>query len=232
MRFSYLIAVLFCCTLFSCSKKDSPPKISFVVNNVQDVTLPFGSPAYLALEIALSSGPQEPVALSLSGLPAGVIAGFSAASGTPTFSSVITFTGSSQVVAGNHNIKLTATSTSGVTKTYDFVLHTQQGPSCIPYAVGSYNAQVGCGGAPTAYTCMVDSTGYNKVTIHNFGNRTPQIDVIAELDCSSFLNLVIPSQTIGGLTISGHGDFYPGSMSIQYTIVSGSGTESCTLYMN
>ncbi len=76
-----------------------------------------GSTTY-AITVTLTSGSASPVTLSASGLPAGVSASFSPASGTPTFASTLTVSTSASAVPGTYPFTITATGGApAVTKT-------------------------------------------------------------------------------------------------------------------
>jgi len=108
--------------LAACNRKDDTPPFSYIIDNVQSVPLSIGGTNTLPLEIKYVSGNQEPVNLAATGLPAGVTASFSAASATPTFSSVLTLTASTTAAEGTYPIKITSTSASTGTKSYDLEL--------------------------------------------------------------------------------------------------------------
>ena len=90
----------------------------FVINGVHDVNMGTAGGNILPLSVALSSGVQEQVTLSVTNLPAGMSAAISPVAGTPAFSSTITFTQTGSTPAGTYVIKIVGTSAS-YTKSYD-----------------------------------------------------------------------------------------------------------------
>jgi len=124
--------------LAACNKKDDAPAFSYIINNIQNVPLSIAGVNTLPLEIKYVSGNQEPVSLSATGLPAGVTASFSAASGTPTFSTVLTFTASTTAAEGTYPIKIIGTSASTGTKSYDLEL-VISGYDMSTYLLGTWN---------------------------------------------------------------------------------------------
>jgi hypothetical protein len=107
--------------LGSCKKEDSAPANTFVINGVHDID--FGVPAsrYLDLEIVQSSGMQEQVVLSVTGLPAGITVNVVPASGTPKFFASIDFRMTGNPSAGTYPIKIVGASAS-FSKAYEINL--------------------------------------------------------------------------------------------------------------
>lgn len=106
----------------ACTKKDEGTKFSYVVNNVQDISVNAGGSNVMSLLIEYKEGSQEPVDLKITGLPTGVTGTFAPASGTPSYSSILELKASLSTAAGKYPVKIVATSKSGVTKEYNFNL--------------------------------------------------------------------------------------------------------------
>jgi uncharacterized membrane protein len=126
MRVFYLLIALAALLFSSCKKQNSGPEFSYIINNVHDLTVTAGSSVPLPLDVELQAGTQEPVALSVTGLPSGVTASFSAASGTPSFETVVTFNAAANAAPGDYPLKITGASASSEVKSYDFVLHVEK----------------------------------------------------------------------------------------------------------
>ena len=123
-----LLALLLSPLLFTACKRgdDTPPVASFIINGVHDVTLnnapAAANTAVLALGVTQTATTQEVVNLSVTGLPAGVNASFSATSGTPSFVSTLTFSWDYHTTpAGTYPVNIIGTSVSG-TKPYSLNL--------------------------------------------------------------------------------------------------------------
>jgi hypothetical protein len=123
MKYTSLCIVLAILCFSSC-KKDSGASTNFQINGIHDLNLTGGSSASLnGLEVKFIAGKQEPVVLTATNLPAGVVADFTPASGTPTYFFSVTFYSDASVAAGDYTIKIIGTSSTSVTKSYDMVLH-------------------------------------------------------------------------------------------------------------
>lgn len=112
-------ALLLAPLLFTSCKKSSDAN-EFAINGVHDVNFTATGGNVLALSIVQTSGAQQPVTLTVTGLPAGVTADIQPASGTPAFSSAITFS-QGTAAAGTYPIHIVGTSSS-FTKSYDLNL--------------------------------------------------------------------------------------------------------------
>jgi hypothetical protein len=114
----FLFALVLAPVLFaSCSKSDSPGN-EFIINGIHDINMGTVGGNILALSVAQTSGTQQPVTITVTGLPAGMSADIQPASGTPAFASAITFSRTGNVVAGTYPIQIVGTSSS-YTKSYD-----------------------------------------------------------------------------------------------------------------
>ncbi|HTN45637.1 MAG TPA: lipocalin family protein [Flavipsychrobacter sp.] len=106
----------------ACTKKDEGTKFSYVVSNVQDISVNAGASNVMTLLIEYKEGSQEPVDLKIAGLPTGVTGTFTPGSGTPSYSSILELKASPGTVAGKYPVKMVATSKSGITREYNFNL--------------------------------------------------------------------------------------------------------------
>lgn len=118
----YIAYVLLLFVLAACGKdNDSTPGNQFIINGVHDVSMDSTGGNIMPVGVALTSGVQEQVTLSVTGLPLGITADIKPANGTPAFGSVITFNRAGTVTGGTYPLKLVGTSAS-YTKSYDFSL--------------------------------------------------------------------------------------------------------------
>ncbi len=113
------LALLLCIaatTLISCSKDDdSKPAVDFAIDGIRDVKIDESATSNI-LPLIISRGTtsnQEAVTLSTSGLPAGVTATFDPASGTPNFSTILTFSYDYSGTGGTQPVKIIGTTASG-----------------------------------------------------------------------------------------------------------------------
>ena len=93
----------------------------FSVSNAGNIAVVAGSSATNSISTALTSGNSQPVSFSVSALPYGATATFSAASCSPACSTVLNISTTGSTPAGNFPITITSTG-GGVTKTTVFTL--------------------------------------------------------------------------------------------------------------
>lgn len=211
-KITTLFALVFI-ALCSCKKADSGgvgnDSYNYIINGVADITIPANSTSNLNLEVKYSSGTQETVNLSVTGLPTGVTATITPASGIPTYTSVITFAVPSGVAAGTYPIKINGTSKSGIVKEYACNLKVTAVADCAGYLAGTFTGDQQCSSSGSTYSYKITKdTGINRVLIANTNGFISSMYAI--VDCSNN-TLTIPSQTIhyAGIdhTISGSGTF-------------------------
>jgi hypothetical protein len=115
LRKPFCLFVVLALFLAGCGKGSDnggtgPTAFQFIINGIHDVTMDATGGNILPVAVALYTGIQEPVTLSVTGLPAGLTASITPATGTPDFGSVITFSGTT--TPGTYPIKLAGTSAS------------------------------------------------------------------------------------------------------------------------
>lgn len=127
----------------SCSKKDDPTPVTppttttptpspvpgFTIDGIRDVKLEESATSnILSLVVNRINSNQAPVALSVSGLPAGVTAKFDPANGTPSFNTTVTFSYDYTGTGGTYPVKIIGNSDSGK-KEYSFNMTVPATPS-------------------------------------------------------------------------------------------------------
>src|SRR5688572_12898438 len=118
MKPYFTIAAFLLVALAACKKSDDtnttdPNAMVYTITGVENTNIPVNESRELALGIGLKSGKAEMVTLGLSGVPERVVAKLSNTSGTPPFTSTLSFTfvNASQ---GTYPITFTSTTASGV----------------------------------------------------------------------------------------------------------------------
>ena len=196
---------------------------NYTINGVGNVSVQQGNSGTLPLVVKTLAGTAENVSLSVTGLPTGATATFSAASGTPDFNSTLTIATTAGLAAGTYPIVLKGTSATTTAKTFNFnlVVSGTTGGDCAADAAGSYTSMDSC--SATAGAPVVTKTGTNQIKIANLaGYLTYMIDANATINCTNH-TITIPSQAITaipipGAMLSGTGTFTANSMTIHYTI--------------
>lgn len=159
--FTYLLvcsAILFA----GCKKEDDKPVVlpaGFIINGVTDITVKQDSTFLLPIAIEQVEGTQEPVTISVEGLPNKVTAEFSPESGTPDFGSIITFKADKWAAIGTSTVKIIAKgNTTGASKEYETKLKIERISDCKKYALGKYTTNVECPNIPsgTEAEVMID----------------------------------------------------------------------------
>jgi len=196
----------------SCQKPDvtvytGPTYPAFTVNGVEDIHLSNGSTsAYgMALTITYTDSAQENVSLSISTLPPGIsIDTALPMAGIPTFSTQIVFqdTGLFGATPGTYPMTLTAVGSRSGTKTYTFNLKILAAPSYTANVVGGFdNSMDQCRANTYADSVYNDASIVNKIWFTNFGGY----GILVYGSVNAGANITIPSQTVGGYTVSGSG---------------------------
>lgn len=102
------------------------PTPAFAIDGVRDVKIDESATSnVLTLLVNRTGSRQEPVALSVTGLPKGITATFDPANGTPNYTSKLTFSYDYSGTGGTYPVKLIGTSDSGKKEyTFNIVLPT------------------------------------------------------------------------------------------------------------
>lgn len=184
---------------------------------------------YFPVQIGLLSGTQETVTLSVSGLPAGVVATPTSVNGIPSFSNTFTFT-SNHAAAGTYKITVTASSVSTGTKNYSFNLTIFQS-NCLPHLVGTYAGADACISGIWHYTSIATaSTTAGKLSVNNLGGLGTFIDLDFTVDCAADSITIFKQQLNSRHWLRGHGSFTSNTITIHYGVLDSFSavTDSCT----
>jgi hypothetical protein len=239
------IAIAASATLSSCNKTTNnttgPVSPAFTLQGIHDVSFVNGSTSYYAyyqlpVTVAYSDSSQETVTLSLSALPAGITMDTTfIASGIPTYSTTLTFYDTTQAgaIAGTYPITLTATGSVTGKKTFRFNIKVVAQPSCTTGLVGKFfDCYSSCSstGANYADSVYADPAIVNKIWFTNlFGTG---VKLYATYNCNTE-EVVIPSQTVGGVNYSGSGSaYYSGTRSFNMEIYNSTTSMECEVEMN
>ena len=174
---------------------------AFAINGINDVSF-INDENYgeqLSLTVQYLDSAQENVTLGVTGLPAGIVYDTTwINSGIPTFSTILSFFDTGACAApGIYPVRLTATTTSGKTRSYPFNIKVQGMPTEF---LGKYNTCSYYCSSASGYSDSIfaDATVRNKVWFSNFGNTGNQIYALI----TPAQTMTIPSQTVGGVTYS------------------------------
>lgn len=207
-----------------CSKDKKEASFSYVVNNFGDVSVSSGGSKDVSYEIKLVEGSQQTVTLSTKGLPSGIKATFSPASGTATFTSVVNYTANASVAAGSYPFTLVASTSGQPDKEFNANIMVS---GCAPSLVGIFTGAEECTIGADAYSIWVSQITGSPSTIRIDNLYNDGYTVMAYLDCATG-TLGIPSQISNSATIAGTGTFTANSMRITYTVANGSFANTCT----
>ena len=223
--------------LFSaCKKSDSDAlPTNYRIDGVQDMTLQLSGSVpitgYMSISVVPTGKIKEHVNLSVEGLPEGCSSFITSPGGFPTFSSNIIIR-DSDAVGGTYPVKLVCDGSVTGKKSYTFNLTLPEFPDCASWLVRNYSANSGCAGGTFPEYVTAGST-HNRIVFNNFENAG--ISLYANVTCQSSgssASLVMPSQTVNGITFSGSGYAAPGYFYLSYNRYEpGVGSTSCTLYM-
>jgi hypothetical protein len=229
-----LFTILALCTLsvgmYSCSKPGNNAATTYTISGITDITLAQGESDVLSLTIQSTGNYQEQVAVDVEGLPAGVSVNFAPKSGTPSFSTKVTFTNTS-AVEGIYNCRVVVRGNGTRSRYYDFTLEITNNPICgIP---GTYAYTQTCN-MNTGNDTLTSFTGSNSIRFRNFGGHGWVVTGTASCGNGT---IQVPLQSVGAnMSVGGNGYFNEdGTITVNYTIytVVGSQTFSndCTFNM-
>jgi len=216
----------------ACNKKSADPTGVYAIHGVQDVTIERGNIAAMALVVEHKEGPQGIVNLAISGLPNGVTAAYNPGnSGTPSFSTAVTFSAIAQADTGTFPVSVEAKSDQMGNKSYQMKLHIKKAPDCSAERIGNYATSEVCSSTQYTYTSSVTAGNTeNRIMFPDFAEFAG-LNIYADLECLTN-TIAIPTQTANGITVSGSGSYSVNQMVIHYTATQDSITVSCTMTMN
>lgn len=210
-RTTLLIAIL--AIVFSgCTKRyydsNNPYTPPYHIDGINDLTLMKSSfPAQTAmfLNVSYMNSRQERLTLSFENVPQGLHYEISNPTGYPSFSSQVIFTDSNTAI-GTYTVKLVAKGDSSGRNVYPFTITVLPVPDCTADWTGNFLSTNGCiSGGSFTESVTASSAISNRIFVNNFENSGQTLFV--DLDCSS-QSLSIPTQTIGGFSITGNGEFF------------------------
>ncbi len=165
MKNSYLLLAVLLLFL-SCKKnndKNTPADtFTYSVSGIHNLTIVQGNKDSLQLQVASTGGSPENLSVSVSGLPSGVLAAYSNTTGTPDFSTTITFVTNAQTAAGTYPLKLLLRGAKTGDKTYDINLTISAAISYIINGIHDVTIQQG---SDDQLDLAIESVGANPETV-------------------------------------------------------------------
>lgn len=214
-------------TLYSC-KKSSDTNTNFKVDGVQDVTVaPRTSDITLQVYITYSGSIKESVGLSLEGMPTGCRFSIDNAQGTPPFTAIIRFKDTA-VVPGNYPLNLICIGSETGKQTYAFNLIANAEKDYRSTFVGTYSKSLSSCDQSHHYTIKITpAEEINKIYLSNLDNAGT---LIYGSIFDSGQTIVIPEQTINGITFSGTGyPSYNNNCTFHLTKSDPNGSSTCAI---
>lgn len=126
MRKTYFICLLFTVLTLACKKDKAGKDFTYNVNGVHNISIAAGKQDTVQLQVVTSGGTPENLSVSVAGMPSGVSASYSATSGTPNFSTTISFSVGSAVSPGNYPLQIVFKGEKTGDKTLDMNLNVTQ----------------------------------------------------------------------------------------------------------
>lgn len=232
MKRTALVSMLLIATaiFWGCSKNEynnstntitpDPNAMKYTVNGITDQAIESTDSVIIPLGIAYTSGDQEKLTLSVTGLPSNTTASFNVASGIPTFATVLTLS-TQKAPAGTYNIKLVCTTAKDSVKTFDIKLTIKESDPCANAMVGKYDNQQrleSSSSSITEQTTAINTTTKNRLTLQNlFFSFSSKEDVDATFNCDdNTLKLVDKDVDLGSaiFVLSGEGTYTANTMDI------------------
>ncbi|MBN9482886.1 MAG: hypothetical protein BGO70_08415 [Bacteroidetes bacterium 43-93] len=182
------------------------PATNFMINGIKDLNLAKGGATPLGLEVKYTSGKQETVTLTTDKLPNGVTTDIDPKSGTPTYTSVITFHASSSADGGTFPVKVIGTNASGQVLSYDLNLNIPS--NCAKVIAGNYSESYNCQGYvySSAHDASIeaDPNENGKIILHGFCS-TNATTLNATFDCSANIIQISDQKPTTTIEVSGTG---------------------------
>lgn len=227
-KISNLLIFLVLLTGAACNKdSNDAPSFNYTVNNVQDVTVERGGNFPLSLQITSANTIQEPITLAVSGLPSGVTAMFSTISGTPSFTTVLTFSADLSATAGDYPLKITSTNSKGAKREYSLKLHVTNPVNCATALVGDYTGIDTCSGSAVTATVSVPAGTPNRISLQS--SNLPAWS--GTVDCNTKMIVMDPFNG-GGLSFTAKGTFVDNKITLDYSASGFGMSYDCRLILN
>lgn len=214
-----LLSLLSLSTLYSC-KKEKPQKMDFSISGQKDTTFDYQK-IVQKLSVKFNSGEKSKVNLTISGLPKGLDALLTNASGTPDFETNLELSNNDYLTAGNYPIKINGTAEDGTMKSENFSIKITK--TCGDFAAGTYKTDVtySLSGEllnTAFYTISTKPDNPNRLYFFDGKNLNP--DFFADFNCDSS-TIVVPVQNKNGSTlkISGNGKMTNKTRQLELTVV-------------
>jgi hypothetical protein len=229
-----VLFLLTLCVVTSCTKTVKVP-LSYSVEaandyDLRDVYILDSATTNVPIVVKFLTGyHQDPVTLSVHGLPQLVTVSPDTFTAVPTFTKDFAFT-THKLATGTYPITVVSSAPSTVTKTYNVNLIVIPN-DCKTLFLGSAAATNSCSGREYTYTVFGTGTNSkNAMYINNLGGYGVHTNTYVLLSCESG-GVYVPRQNIGnGVIIEGSGTFNANKMTINYNAenIPGGGNESCT----
>ena len=230
---NFLLLSFVALTLFasSCDKHPSTP-LSYLIDTATNVYLNYDDTLHQRYEVRFLTGDvNEPVTVTMTGLPAGVKLVHDTVTGTPTFVADMILYSLPSASLGYYPVTLWVYSPSNGWKDYPFTLGVVH-YHCPNYLAGVFSCANACN---TNYTYSATSTASGDTAIHvsNFGGYGPGTTTVMKLNCNTD-SVTIPSQHIGnGVLVQGQGHFEANKIVVSYIALNlpGGFNDTCTAIM-
>lgn len=192
--------------------------INYSIEGIADITIPANEKTEQELTVTYISGTQEAVSIAIAGMPEKVTAELSKDNGLPDYTSELSIK-SDMAEPGEYPLTITATSKSGIVKTFNFTLTITPFIDCGAELAGTYAAYKSCnsGSDDDIEVIIEQKEGSDKdIFIKYEENNIP-----ATIDCQAG-TITIPEYVKEGefdgspttLTIKGDGTFDSGTITI------------------
>lgn len=232
---NFVLLSLLTLSLFagSCSKS-TPPPIDYLVDTVSNAYLNQDDSLHLPLEVRFLTGnSNEPVTLTIEGLPSFVKLVKDTITGVPTFTAdFVLYTTSASAPLGNYPVTLVAHSVSTGYKRYAFnlgVVHY----NCSFFLVGGFSCVNACR-TNYSYTATSAASGDTAIKVVNFGGYGLNTSTFIRLNCNTDSVTIIKQNIGNGVTVTGQGHFEANKIIINYVAenIPTGGNDNCSVIMN
>ncbi len=233
-KVSFLLLTGAIAGFLGCSKSSTPTAtpMVYIVSGVSDMTTRqyIDTSITMAIAVGYQSGPQEPVTISFSGLPAGVTMSPDSTGGTPSFASNFTMR-SNVKTAGTYPVSVIARSATSGKKTLSFNLTVTPNSDCTSGIPGYYTSNTTCDtytgtGTGTVTNVNIRATG----TENQISLPTTFATLVGDLNCTAgTLSTARKINADFDIPI-GTGTFATDRITINYTLTGAVNANCTTVY--
>ncbi|HEY1032362.1 MAG TPA: hypothetical protein VGD89_11365 [Flavipsychrobacter sp.] len=232
-------AIVMAALISSCGSKTEAPTpdygnnygdLKYKINGVKDLTMERIGEGTMQLSIERTSGKIEDIMMAVRNLPAGATATFTPITiGKPSFNTMLTIK-CTRVKAGTYDVIVRGSSQSSGFTDSTMTLTVLPYSNAADGLIGLFREQAACtqgGNIGDTVDVEKDQATPNRVNFKGLWSGVWSNIIYANLNPTDN-TLVIPAQSINGVTFSGNGTFDDNTIIISYRVAGATVNDTCT----